>query len=539
MITTEQARAFFGHHVSGQSMPYREQVLLKCPLHDDNKASLSVNFKEGVWNCQAGCGKGGMIDFEMAISKCDAETAKANIATIVGSDLFHKGEQAEAIYQYRDAQGIVLFEKLRYPGKQFRQRRPVGKGYEYNLHGVNKPLYNLPEVVTSGAVCICEGEKDADNINAALAEVKSERIDRCIATTNFDGAGKWLDQYNPYFAGKKVFIFPDNDELGLRHAEHVARAVQPYAIGVRIVKLPGLPDKGDVSNYLESHSIQELFAEMKAAPQWYPPKLEQTLFVQAPQFVAMMPEQIEWLVDGIIERGANGTFTAVPKAGKSWAALDLAIAMVLGEPWLGFEIPHPLRVGFVSREDNPRLTSWRLGHLYRGRYAAHPGLIENLYVNTRMQSPQLMIDDDEQLKELVDALSVFKPDFLFFDVFNVIHTAEENDNSEMRAVLRKISSIQEQIHCGIGLVHHYGKGEGSMTQRLRGASAIAGWMEWLIGIDMQDGESKLRRMEFELKAAQPPDPITYRIITENETARLQREGTAAVARPKSDYLFPK
>lgn len=537
-METAHTRAFFGHHLSGQGMPYRDQALLKCPLHDDRKASLSVNFKEGIWNCQAGCGKGGMIDFEMAISKCDVEAAKTSIAAIVGSDLFNKGQQPEAIYQYRDAQGIVLFEKLRYANKEFRNRRPTAKGYEYNLTGINKPLYNLPDVVTAGAVCICEGEKDADNLGWALAEVKAERIDRTATTTNFDGAGKWQEQYNPYFAGKKTFIFPDNDGTGWKHAERVARELHPYALGVKIVKLPGLADKGDISNFLETHPVEDLYVEINKTPLWHPPKQEQKLFVPASQFVATVPEEIDWLVDGVIERGSNGTFTAVPKAGKSWAALDLAIAMALGESWLGFTVPCPLRVAFVSREDNPRLTSWRLQHLYRGRASSRPGLIENLYINTRIQSPQLMIDDEEQLSELLDAMKVFKPEFVFFDVFNVIHEADENDNSEMRAVLRKLSIIQEEIKCGIGLIHHYGKNEDrSMTQRLRGASAIAGWMEWLIGISMHDEANKIRRMEFELKAAEPPAPVLYHIASNGDVARLELDGQAPKTTHQAEALF--
>ena len=94
----------------------------------------------------------------------------------------------------------------------------------------------------------------------------------------------------------------------------------------------------------------------------------------------------------------------------------------------------------------------------------------------------------------------------------VLHAADENDNPEMRGILRQLSTIQAEIGCGIGVVHHYNKADqGSMTQRLRGSSAIAGWAEWLIGISMADEETKTRRMELELKAAQPPDPIYYRI----------------------------
>ena len=76
-----------------------------------------------------------------------------------------------------------------------------------------------------------------------------------------------------------------------------------------------------------------------------------------------------------------------------------------------------------------------------------------------------------------------------------------------------------------------------MTQRLRGSGAIAGWAEWLIGISMTDEETKTRPMDFELKAAQPPDSVYYRIESDAVSAKLatvayqpqhgRREGNAA------------
>jgi len=265
------------------------------------------------------------------------------------------------------------------------------------------------------------------------------------------------------------------------------------------------------------------------------------LFLSAPKFVAQAPQQIDWLVQGVIERGANGFFSAVPKGGKSWAAIDLAVSLALGCDWLGFGVPEAVKVALVSREDNPSLTAWRIQRLFTGKSCADPRLLEtNLHVNSRRQSAELLLDNREQMAHLMAELSALRPKFAIFDVFNVLHEADENDNQEMRVVLRQLSRIQAEIGCGIGVVHHYNKSDqGSMTQRLRGSSAIAGWAEWLIGLSMVDEETKTRRMEFELKAAQPPDPIYYRIESaeEKDIARLEkvsftpqrpiREGSAA------------
>src|SRR5437016_5199520 len=101
----------------------------------------------------------------------------------------------------------------------------------------------------------------------------------------------------------------------------------------------------------------------------------QKLFVSAPEFISQAPEKIDWLIEGVIERGANGFFSAVPKGGKSWAAVDLALSLALGCDWLGFRIPHPVRVALISREDNPTRTASRMKQLFAANSCAVPGLI--------------------------------------------------------------------------------------------------------------------------------------------------------------------
>ncbi len=518
MLTPQQSRRYFEHRLSGQRFTgHGAEQRTRCPLHDDRTPSFSANFDKGTWCCHAGCGAGGILDFEEKFSKCDRDTAKKNVSGILGENVFAgAGDQPVAVYQYRDAQGKLVFEKLRYEPKRFLQRKPNGKGsYEYKLGDVRKPLYHLPELLVSKYIIICEGEKDCDNVLAAL---KGKEI---ATTTNFDGAGKWRNEDSVYFAGKQVVIVADNDEIGRKHAERVAASVYPHATGIRIFNPPGLTEHQDVSNYLAAgHSGEELLQEIKKAAQWFPPKELQSLFVSAPVFVAQVPDQIDWMVDKVIERGANGFVAANPKTGKSWAAVDLAISLALGCDWLGFAVPRPVKVALVSREDNPGLTAWRIKHLFVSKESCAPWLLEsNLYVNSRRQSPQLMLDNAEQVDELAKAMKSFEAEFAIFDVFNVMHGADENDNSEMRRVLQRLSQLQTEVGCSIGVVHHYSKASDPglpLTQRLRGAGAIAGWCEWLIGISMADAAAKIRCMEFDIKADNAPTPVHFTIDSNDE-----------------------
>lgn len=503
------------------------QNMVRCCFHQDSTASLSINLEKGTFFCHGCQAKGGYLAFEEKFSSCDTNAAWANIAEITGmKEQRAPGQKPEAVYQYRDASGKIAFEKLRYPGKHFQIRRPDGKGgWIYKLDAMErKPLYNLPAVLVSNEILIAEGEKDADNAVVVLKALASSGM-TVAGTTNFDGAGKWRDSDSVYLAGKRVVIFADNDDIGRKHAEAVAASVYKYALGVRVIQFADLPEKGDVSDFLKGHSPAELVEKIKKTPQWHPIESESSLLIPSLRFTQRQPEEIDWLVEGIIERGANGFFVAEPKAGKSFAAVDLSISLAIGGEWMGFRVPRPVKVAVISREDNPALTAWRIGHLLRGKERGNISLFaDNHHINTREQSPQYRLDDSAQYLAMLADLKRLKPEVVFFDVFNRIHAADENDNQEMCGVLQRLSDIQAEVGCSIAVIHHFNKAQtGSLIHKMRGSSAISGWAEWVIGISMADVEMGIRKMEFEAKV-EGHEPIYFRIIAEQGTglARLAR-----------------
>src|SRR5208282_6536517 len=91
------------------------------------------------------------------------------------------------------------------------------------------------------------------------------------------------------------------------------------------------------------------------------------LLVSAREFLMQVSEEIEWLIDGVVQRGANGFIVSDPKCGKSWMAVDMALALCLGQTWMGFQVPNRAKVALITREDNPSLTKWRMRRLLEGR----------------------------------------------------------------------------------------------------------------------------------------------------------------------------
>jgi hypothetical protein len=231
-----------------------------CPAHDDRKPSLKVDEAEDgkvLLKCFAGCGT-------------------EDIIAAIGlkmSDLYPEPKQRPvdpgrvvATYDYRDASGKLLFQVCRTADKRFFQRRPDGKGGWINGLGDVKPvLYRLPEVLQAvkqgETIFIPEGEKDVDNL-ARLG---------LAATCNPMGAGKWRDHYSEHLRGAKVVILLDNDEPGRKHAQQAAKSLYGKAASVKVLELPGLPEKGDISDWLAAGGTREELLELAAeAPEWEP-----------------------------------------------------------------------------------------------------------------------------------------------------------------------------------------------------------------------------------------------------------------------------
>ena len=225
-----------------------------CPAHEDGKRSLSVSATEDgtvLLKCHGGCNAKAVVEaIGLTMADLFPNTGpRTTSGTIVKT------------YDYVDEAGNLLYQAVRFEPKNFRQRRPDGKGgWVWNLEGVRRVLYRLPVLATAPteeAVFIVEGEKDADR----LAE------ESILATTCAMGAGKWRPEYNEVLTGRPVVILPDNDQSGREHAAQVARSLRGVAASVKVVELPGLPAKGDVSDWLENGgTASKLWELVEATP---------------------------------------------------------------------------------------------------------------------------------------------------------------------------------------------------------------------------------------------------------------------------------
>jgi putative DNA primase/helicase len=174
------------------------------------------------------------------------------------------GRVIAATYDYVDEQGTLIFQVVRFEPKDFRQRRPGSDGqWVWNIRGIRPVLYRLTELIAAppeSRVYIAEGEKDVDNL----------RHLGVIATTNPGGAakpgnrGKWRAEFARHLAGFNVVIILDNDDAGRAHANMIAASIAGAAASVRILQLPGLATKGDVSDWIAAGGTRDQLEALAA-----------------------------------------------------------------------------------------------------------------------------------------------------------------------------------------------------------------------------------------------------------------------------------
>lgn len=238
------------------------------------------------------------------------------------------GKKIVAEYDYRDAAGNVVFQKIRYEPKDFRQRRSDGKGgWVWSLKGIDSDIpYHLDKISATqpgATIYVVEGEKDADRLLSL----------GLLATCSTGGAESWTDSHSAYLAGHHVAILPDNDPPGRLHAEIISKSLLGVAASVKTIELPGLPNKGDVSDWLDTggtaQELESIYDRTNADGAVVPVKV-----IPSSEFFSVEYRR-EYIIDGILTAGEPCIIGGRSKTLKTNIAIEMALAIGTGGYFLG------------------------------------------------------------------------------------------------------------------------------------------------------------------------------------------------------------
>ena len=231
--------------------------MARCPnpaghAHCDKTASFSINLEKVVGHCHV-CGLEGTITaIARQVGWDDPPWARANgrPRSRRRPDTWH-GKPITEWYDYGPYSVARVEYKL---NGQRKKEFPVWCGDSWGLKGkgVTRRLFNQVVLKTATDVLVVEGEKDVLRLKAlGLA-----------AVCNLGGAGKWKPEDADRFTSQHhPTILPDNDAAGRRHVETVAQSLVGRVASVKVVPLPGLSAKGDVSDFFAARPDQDAAIE--------------------------------------------------------------------------------------------------------------------------------------------------------------------------------------------------------------------------------------------------------------------------------------
>jgi hypothetical protein len=484
-----------------------------CPICNDGHDRFSIHIPKQVFYCRV-CAKGGdvikfvelyeRLEFHEAVRRLAGEpvlqaaathgSCRVPVATPVGvTGVVNDGPDSATIsepaeYIYKKADGTPYLRVKRSAHKEFSQQHWNGSTWLSGAPDGPRIPYRLPEILSAehDDIFIVEGEKDADNL-AALGT---------FATTNSGGANNWSPDLNPFFKGKQVFILPDNDGPGRDHCTKVIQNLFGVAKEIRVINLPGLAGKGDVSDWLEAGGTADQLAElMRLAPRVEKspaPESNKSADLDVVCVADVQPVNIEWLWPNRIAIGKPHALAGEGGLGKSTLLCDWTARTTNGEKWPdGADASEAASVIILASEDAiedtiaPRLMA-------AGADLSRVFVIRSvLEGNGKRRSFNLQADlarlEAEVGRRNNVRLVIIDP------VSSYLGKIDSHKNADVRSVLDPLSEMAARLRVAVICNNHFSKGGGSANSKVIGSVAFVNAVRAAF-IVTPDSEDETRRL---------------------------------------------
>lgn len=224
--------------------------------------------------------------------------------------------------------------------------------------------------------------------------------------------------------------------------------------------------------------------------------------------LAKANEPTPWAFDGFIVKGDQVMIAGAPKAGKTWLALQLALAAASGGQFLRWKAAEPLKTLYINMEVGE--------HMWAKRVALQVGGVENalpyadrFYSMNDVRSIDVL--DPEARRGLAERIRRGGYEFVVIDVLSRCHYADENDNGHMKQVLLAL-----RVLCGDAthvVVHHsrkppLGAEHANLgAASIRGASSIVGEVDMAMTLVVRSGQGARYSLQIAARNVQEPDEM--------------------------------
>jgi len=507
----------------------------KCPCReDDENPSLSIGQGDDgrvLVTCHRGI-------------PCSVEEICSHVGMTVAELMPEKQSEKKSsklelveTYDYRDSQGDLQFQKLRFideTGKKtFRQRRKANDGsWVYNLDDIEQVLYNLPQVIrgkeAGATIWVVEGEKDVNT----LTELG------LIATTMPGGAGKWKEHHTASLTGAKVTIIADNDTVGKKHAADVFQKLIEAGCETEILIPDGVKDVTDLLTSGGTIGDLRKFEEKIDLPEEtdiYTPiiaRLEKILYRDdlsdnsklsrsqsilldlLPQTVAKPTGRLvdwsdfikededdsyDWIIPNLLERGERVMVVASEGVGKTFLARQIALLSAAGIHPFTFEQMKPIRTLTVDLENPQRIIRRTSRDIQiksqKYGFCAKP----EAHLLIKPDGLDLMKSADRTYLE--ENIEQIKPDLLLLGPIykSFVDPGGRTSESVAIEIAKYFDSLREWFGFAMWLEHHAPLGTTMSTRDLRpfGSAVWSRWPEF--GLSLQPDPTATEGYVYDVK----------------------------------------
>lgn len=194
------------------------------------------------------------------------------------------------------------------------------------------------------------------------------------------------------------------------------------------------------------------------------------------EIMAERPQDLEWLVEGMVARGAYSEVVGLMKTGKSTLVCALLRALLHGEGFLGRKTM-PAPVLYLTEQSGPSLAAT----LERGRIAEE----DQLFVIT---APDLFgCKWDEGVSTLIELAEERGVQLIVVDTLSHLAGIEdENRASDAQKALAPFGLARKK-EIAVLFVRHERKGGGNIAQAGRGSGAFSGEMDIMMRLKTPRG----------------------------------------------------
>lgn len=474
----------------------------RCPAHSDDGQRGDLTFRQSdgkiVLHCWGGCSAQAVVTAlglqwsdlfsENGHSKAPAAPRPKKVYPAIHQAVDAIGARLGGSYvadwTYHDAGGEEVLYVVRFDGcktldgkKSYRPVHPVPGGFVEGDPQGPLPLYRLPKLLadTSSLVFVLEGEKAVDaGISIGL-----------LCTTSAHGSSSPRRTDWTPLAGRECIILPDHDSAGEGYADTVAQilsGLNPPAT-VKIVRLPGLPEAGDLYDYIEHSECEDAgtiranvlvlaaqtdaFTQPTGSSDKEPAqKIE---VVNASDWLTTEPPAPDQILADAFDRGDKVAIIGSSKLRKSFFLLQGALSLASGRDFLGWSVPKARRVFVVQLEIQRHHFHRRFKRMAAALELTQEALQDRFQI---VNGRGLALAGAGGIEAIKRAVLPFGPDLICIDPLYKINTGAENAAEDMKTVLGLFDQLAEQTGAAVLYVHHDAKGfSGDRDIRDRGSGS--------------------------------------------------------------------